>query len=169
MGFINIVSEFGGDTTQYWENYDWKSKSFLFDKRVRMSAGRVLFTSTDLDSYYAEVAARNDLLKRNNAKLASGVTGVLPGGGWDFDGAVLGGDALESDPGVPTYSGDDTLTFKVYAGGTLQHTETVISTLPFRLPGGFRDKEWEIELIGNVVVERADIAASVQEIMREEQ
>lgn len=39
------------------------------------------------------------------------------------------------------------LTFKLYADGTLKHTQTVTSANPFRLPGGYRAKDWEVEII----------------------
>lgn len=165
MAYTNEVNEWEGDTTQYGDNYTWESKDYLFDGRVRMDVARVLFESTDLSDYNDELEARADLLARNRAKIAAGVTGILPGGGWDFDGVVLGGDALEEDPGAPTYSGDDTLTFYLYADGVLKHTQTVTSTKPFKLPGGYRSRRWKFKLIGNVAVKRADIASSVHEIM----
>ncbi len=165
MVYVNEISEWEGDTSQYGNNYTWESKDYVFDSRVRMAVARVLFSSTDLSTYNALLEERADLLARNRAKIASGVTGILPGGGWDFDGNVLGGDALEPDPSAPTYAGDDELTFYLYADGVLKHTQIVTSPNPFSLPGGFRARRWTIKLIGNIAVKRVDVAASVHEIM----
>lgn len=165
MAYTNQIREWEGDTTQYWDNYEWRSKDFLFDKRMRMSVGRVLFASTDLSDYDALVKDRNDLLSRNRAKMASGVTGILPGGGWDYDGVVLGGDALEVDPGVPVYSGDDEINIKIYVDGVEKLSYDVPSAKPFSLPGGFRGIKWAIKITGNVTVQRIAIASTTRELM----
>jgi len=39
------------------------------------------------------------------------------------------------------------LTFNLYADGELKHTQAVTSSQPFRLPGGYRAKDWEMEII----------------------
>ena len=53
------------------------------------------------------------------------------------------------------------LTFKLYAGGVLKHTETVSDGDPFRLPGGYLSNIYEIELIGTDVVTGVSIAETV--------
>jgi hypothetical protein len=40
------------------------------------------------------------------------------------------------------------LVMNVYADDVLVHTESVTSSLPFRLPSGFRARYWEMELVG---------------------
>lgn len=40
------------------------------------------------------------------------------------------------------------VTFKLYADGALKHTETVASASPFRLPGGYKAAQYEVELSG---------------------
>jgi hypothetical protein len=42
------------------------------------------------------------------------------------------------------------VTLKVYADGTLKHTQTVASSAPFRLPAGFLADKWEFEATGEV-------------------
>jgi hypothetical protein len=37
---------------------------------------------------------------------------------------------------------------KVYADGSLIHTEAVASQIPFRLPGGVLADKWHIEVLG---------------------
>lgn len=56
------------------------------------------------------------------------------------------------------------VTCRVYAGGTLRHTQTVSSRDPFRLPSGFVNKDWEIELEGTQQIFQVAIAQSIQEL-----
>lgn len=56
------------------------------------------------------------------------------------------------------------LTMKVYADGVLKLTKTVTSSDPFRMPGGFLAKSWEIELSGTDFVQFAAIANSMAEL-----
>jgi hypothetical protein len=61
------------------------------------------------------------------------------------------------------FDGDADLQLKVYADGELKFTKTVTSSKPFRLPGGFRSKVWEVELIGNDSIRSVILANSVEE------
>lgn len=56
------------------------------------------------------------------------------------------------------------LTAKFYAGGALKHTQTVTSSEPFRLPGGFVDKGWEIEVTGTDEVTKVYMGTTIQEL-----
>lgn len=56
------------------------------------------------------------------------------------------------------------LTFKLYADGVLKLTKTVTSSDPFRMPGGYTAKSWEIELSGTDFVQFAMIATSIEEL-----
>jgi hypothetical protein len=56
------------------------------------------------------------------------------------------------------------VTMKVYADSVLVHTETVANDRPFRLPSGFRAREWQLELIGTSEVSSAFLAGSAMEL-----
>lgn len=56
------------------------------------------------------------------------------------------------------------VTFKVYGDGVLRHTETVASSKEFRLPSGFRCRDWEFQIEGSVTVTEVAIANSVAEL-----
>lgn len=58
------------------------------------------------------------------------------------------------------------LTMKVYADGTLKHTQTVTDGEVFRLPDGFMANTWEFQIDGNVTVTSAGFAETVQELAR---
>jgi hypothetical protein len=53
---------------------------------------------------------------------------------------------------------------KVYADGTLMHTEAVANERPFRLPSGFKAREWQIELSGTAEITSAMLASTVIEL-----
>jgi hypothetical protein len=56
------------------------------------------------------------------------------------------------------------VTFRMYADGTLKHTQTVADRNPFRLPSGFRAFEYQFELEGTNPVQDLLVATSVEEL-----
>ena len=62
--------------------------------------------------------------------------------------------------------GTQDLNLKLYADGVLKHTQVVLSGEPFALPSGYRGKEWEVQVEGNVLVESVQLVASMQELER---
>jgi hypothetical protein len=56
------------------------------------------------------------------------------------------------------------VTFKLYADGSLKHTQTVASSRPFRLPAGYRASAFEVQMEGTVDVRRVTIATSMGEL-----
>ena len=58
------------------------------------------------------------------------------------------------------------VTMKVYADGVLKATKSVANKEIFRLPGGFRALDWQIELSGTAKITQACIATSGEEIRK---
>lgn len=58
------------------------------------------------------------------------------------------------------------VTFRVFADGSLKHTETVLNSEPFRLPGGFLGNVWELEIEGTQEVRFVGIAQSTAELQQ---
>lgn len=56
------------------------------------------------------------------------------------------------------------VTLKVYADGALKHTQTVANDNPFRLPSGFRAREWQFEVSGTAEVSSVYLASSIGEL-----
>lgn len=56
------------------------------------------------------------------------------------------------------------VTMKVYADGVLKHTQTVTNSYPFRLPSGFRARDWEFSLEGTSIVYSVALGTSVEEL-----
>jgi len=168
MATQNSVYEWEGDQTQALSNGYWESKEIVTPGRPRFSCARVLFTEGDLATYWASVVARDEIIARNAAKLASGMLGTTGGaeGGFIFGDYPLAGDNLEEVPAAPVYGGALSLTFKLYGDGVLRVTKQLYTSRIFKLKGGYRAQKWKIVLTGNVEkVQRVDVATSVQEIV----
>jgi len=56
------------------------------------------------------------------------------------------------------------VTVKFYADAVLKHTQTVVSSVPFRLPGGFYADTWQIEIETTGAVQGVAMAHSMQEL-----
>lgn len=56
------------------------------------------------------------------------------------------------------------VTFRMYADGVLRHTQNVQNEQVFRLPGGYKADEYEVEVEGEVRVNGIDMATSVAEL-----
>ena len=56
------------------------------------------------------------------------------------------------------------VTVKVFADGTLVHTQTVTDRKPFRLPGGFTAIDWKIEIRTQNPVQQVLLASSISEL-----
>lgn len=65
------------------------------------------------------------------------------------------------------------VTFKLYAGkhgdtgwpaGSLRHTRSVTSREPFNLPGGYLADDLQVELSGNVAIQGAAIASTIEDL-----
>jgi len=167
MGYINNIFEWEGDHTQAFGNLLWKSKEFLYPKKIRFAACRIIFLPGDLEAYWAEVEARQAIIDRNADKLATGQLGTIGGleGGYIHAQYPIAGDNLEDVPAEPEYTGELQLTFRLYTDDVLRHTKQLYTTQIFKLPGGYRGRRHYFELEGNVErIKRIDLATSIWEL-----
>lgn len=56
------------------------------------------------------------------------------------------------------------VTFKLYADGVLKHTENVVSSSPFRLPGGYKAAQYSVELSGANEVYEVLVGSTMQSL-----
>ena len=145
-----------------WDGTNASSKQgFLFDPRGQKNA----FVKLD---FYA-TAGFND---RENDELYLVIGGVLKKFARGTSNRTYTWKSKEFytnrpiSPGVAKVSADSysSLTFKLFADGSLKHTQTVTNSEIFRLPGGYRAKAFEIQLEGIDVVNEVCVYESPQEI-----
>ena len=86
MAYDNVVYEWEGDATQPFGTMQWESPEVVADGRVRLSCARILFDVGDLQAFWETLAAREEIIARNAAKLATGQLGTTGGneGGYLF-------------------------------------------------------------------------------------
>lgn len=172
MGFVNKTFEWEGDETQPFGLMFFQSREYLYPKKIRFAACRIIFEMGDLADYWALVAARNEIIKRNEDILQTGQVGTIGGeeGGFIHGNFPIAGDNLEEVPPEPEYTGDLELTFRLYATNQdgeyiLRHTKQLFTTEIFKLPGGYRSRRHYFTLTGNVErIRRIDIATSTWEL-----
>jgi hypothetical protein len=169
--YRNQVYEWQGDGTQpYPNNYTWKSRKWIFPYKVTFTHARIIAETQDRQDYYDSVIARNEILRRNRAK----ISGLLMGGSISEDPIgqlAINGDALEDVPTVADYAGDYALTVKFYTWNedaqamALHFTKEVYAhDTVFPIEEGYRGRMFEVEIIGNCIIERFDMASTVEEL-----
>lgn len=62
------------------------------------------------------------------------------------------------------FSSSYPVTFKLYADGVLKHTQTVANDRPFKLPSGYKAKEFEVEISGTAAVNSIFLASTVKQL-----
>ncbi len=169
MAYDNVVYEWEGDTSQAFGTMQWESPEVIADGRIRLSVARILFDVGDLQAFYDTIIAREEIIARNAAKLATGQLGTTGGneGGYIFGQYPIAGDNLEAVPAAPSYGGTLSLVFKLYGDGSLKFTKQIYTNRIFKMSGGYRAQKWIISITGNVdKIQRVDVASSVEEILR---
>ena len=140
--------------------YYWKSGVMLTPAAVNFGAARVVIDETYFDALTALVEENSTVEDDNEAIFAAGgVNGGLGGSGINV--YALNGDALRS---MNDLSVGSALTFKWRCGGELKFSKIIEDTTPFRLPGGFRSKRFEVELEGYVPVSVVEVASGMEEL-----
>jgi hypothetical protein len=56
------------------------------------------------------------------------------------------------------------VTMKLYADGVLKHTAAVANAEPFRLPAGYKARDFEVQLEGSVDVRGVAVAESIDDL-----
>ena len=159
-GSGSAIYKFEGDSDDYLE-YTYRSKEFILSNITNFSVARVLRDRIFYD-------AINDLITTNAANLATNQALLAAGGGVGgavnvnlVDSIVVNYDQMLQ---VLDLSVDTDITFKLYADGTLVHTETVQSDEPFRLPSSVMYKRCFFELTGYLAVTEICLANAVEEL-----
>ena len=161
--YRNRIYQWQGDDSQpYPNNYIWKSRQYIFSKEITFNCARVIADTGDRQDYYDSLEAQRLQIDRNNQR----ISGLLLHGSIGEDPVAqlaINGDELEEVSTVAAYSGDFNLSVKFYVNESLIFTKEVYATdKPFRIEGGIRGKKFEIQIEGNVIIRRFDMATSMK-------
>jgi hypothetical protein len=144
--------------------YKWRSKKVSLGSQATLTAGKILAKYGDL--YTAdEIAALSvlaaSIVALNDAIVTSGrANGELNGRGVNvFD--VNGSDIAEI-PEVPTIQN---VVLTLYADGVEIGSAAANSDKPFRLPSGYRARQFEIEIETYTDVNQITLASSIQDLL----
>lgn len=153
------ISQWDNDTSRY-RNYRYKSPLFVLERPSNFKVAQVIL-DTDFYNAVLEIIADDTTLATLNA--AEWATGLIdaPVNGSAVNTQDLNGDGLFSlsDLGVHSY-----VDFMLYADGVLKFTKQISDSNMFKLPRGYKDKKWEIEVTGMIPIKRITMATSSEEI-----
>ena len=167
MAYITEIFEWEGDETQPFGTFNWRTKQFNMDNRMRFGYGRIYFDEGDFDAYNAALAAYNEQVNQNLGYLSGGYVMYVnaPHQGWPIGGLPLAGSVIRDPGSAPSYTGTKTLTLHTYADEVLQSSVQIFDENPFRVDAQLRSNRWSFEVEGNVeAVKRMEFAPSVREL-----
>ena len=159
-----VIKKWDGATTNIL-TYTWKSKKEVLSKPINMGALQIHgdFSSLPSGPVSDAYAAARDAIIAVNAALWADTTFDEGSIGGDYIGAhPIGGNSYQDVPAAL----DTGLTVRVYGDGNIRAVKLVDKETPYRLPGGFRAKAWEVEVEGRVPVEAIYLASSISELRR---
>jgi hypothetical protein len=162
---VLYISKWDADPTAY-RSYMYKSPRFILEKPKNFKVCQVIIDSDFYNDILAIIESNNTLAILNSAAWNANTWGLEDLQG-TINGSMIGeqdinGDTLYSlsSLGVTPY-----VEFKIYADGVLKFTKQISDSNMFKLPRGFKDKKWELELSGMIPVKRVTIATSTEEIV----
>ncbi len=115
-----------------------------------------IITEDDISAY---TARRDAIVVENAAWWAAAGPGEALNGA-EINAIPLGGNAFQVAPGIPAYS----MQLSVYADGELKHQQFIQTADGFRLPSGFRAREWEFEIEGMANIQKIQLANTMIEL-----
>ena len=154
------ISQWGNDSTRY-RNYQYKSPRYILAKPSNFKVAQVIL---DTDFYNTVIDLIEDESTLTGLNAAQWALGVPEASLNDFiiNSQDVNGDNLYTlgSLGVQEY-----VEFKIYVDSVLKFTKHVMYSTMFKLPRGFRNKKWEIEITGMIPVKRVLMATSTEEIV----
>lgn len=136
---------------------NWKSKEFVLPSPVNLGVGKVEFyPANDAAVYAALIIARNAIIAANAALIATGASG----GGYNeaaYNVYDIAGSGMQIVPALPA---GNSVTINLYRGisETLVASRVVTDGSVFRLPAGYKDDTFFVEVISQCEVEEVRIA-----------
>lgn len=143
-------------------SFIWRSKVFEVPYPMNFAAAKITGPDVSVeDSAFSMLtAAGNQAIATQNA--AAFATGAL---GSTLNSAVIGlrtvnGSTLRQLTPLP----ETTFSVNIFAGARNVYTGAVTQGVPFRLPAGFKARTWEIQISGQMPIQRIEMATSMEEL-----
>ena len=158
----------------YRQQYTWKSKKFVLPKPLNFGACKIKADFTLSAAEQAAIAAENVAITAANAAIITsiqeGLDRVDPTGG-SVGGQEVGGDEVGGDLLTPLLDEDpQSIQFQLWARNQatgdleLKLTKEIDSSVPFRLPSGYKSDEYEFQVAGNVDIFSVQISETMTEL-----
>jgi hypothetical protein len=88
---------------------------------------------------------------------------------------MVGGEVASYGVGEGLVAGDDlqqqiecgsarSCVFKIFGDGVEKYSRSVTSSEPFRVPGGYRARHWEVQVSGNVDIDEIAFAPTLSDL-----
>jgi len=136
----------------------WKSKLVVVPKPTNFGIILVESDSSFTTEQQEALARRRQAIMDYNAALF-----LQPSLGGELDGSVLNAYGLNGDAMLPLPGMAQTVAVNVYAGRKLVATVGVVNTA-CRLPAGFLEQLWEIEVTGDMPITQITLATAANEL-----
>jgi hypothetical protein len=133
---------------------------FVFEPRQGDAA--FSFIDTYATAGFADLLQDELFLKVGTKIQKWNADGVLDTYTWTS--GVTGLERPENFGAAVVYAEGYPVTFRLYADGNLVHTETVTSSSPFRLPGGYKAADYEVEFEGSEVIYEAHVGPTMDSL-----
>jgi len=159
------ISQWDADTSAY-RNFGYKSPRFILEKPKNFKVAQIIIDSDFYEDVLTTISDDATLVTLNNTAWTANTWGLEDLLG-PINGSMIGEQDIHGDNlyslsslGVQNY-----IEFKIYADGVLKFTKQITDSNMFKLPRGFKDKKWEIEISGMIPVKRVTLATSTEEIV----
>lgn len=154
------ISRWNYLSTSY-RNFQWKTGRYIFTKPCNMSVAQVYLDIDFIADVEEILGGENTLSDLNAAEWALGVPDAAMN---DFviNAQDTNGDNLYD---LAALGVQDYVTFNLYADSVLKFTKQVTSSKMFKLPRGYKAKEWEVELVGMITVRRIVVSTTTKDLI----
>jgi hypothetical protein len=153
------ISQWDADPTEY-RPYTFKSKKVILEKPVNFKVAQIILDSDFIGLITEYIEDQGKLAALNATAWAGDLRSTMNGS--MLNEQDVNGDTLFSLRQLGIWSYVD---FTVFVDGVPRFVKQVTNSNMFKLPRGFRDKKWEVQVEGMIPVKRIIMATSTEEIV----
>lgn len=156
-----FISQWDNNPQQY-RNYLYRSPRFILQKPQNFKVAQVILDTDFIAELLVLIEESGDLQAANQAAWDAGDALQSPWNGAAFNVQDMNGDTLLS---LTSLGVQQFVEFRLYVDSVLKFTKQVFDSNLFKLPRGFKNKKWEVEVTGMIPLKRIIMATSTEEIV----